>query len=78
MDPNRLQHLPGMAYMQKLEQAAQPQTPFADYDVLTPDEPIWAWQIGKHLLTTLRNKVVSARAEMPDERDIIGHRSLAK
>jgi hypothetical protein len=59
MDPNSLQHLPGAAYMQKLEQAAQPQTSFADYDVLTPDEPIWAWQLVKRLLHAPGNILTS-------------------
>jgi hypothetical protein len=62
MDPNSLQHLPGMAYMQKLEQAARPQTSFAEFDVLTPEEPIWAWQLAKRLLSipsNIRNSYTS-------------------
>ncbi len=78
MDPNSLQHLPGMAYVQKLEQAALSQTPFAEFDVLTPDEPIWAWQIGKHVLHILQNKLVSQGEEMGYEQDISVNRPLAE
>ena len=43
MDPNFAQHLPGAAYIQKL-QFDQPSTdPFAVYDNLTPDEPRQFW-----------------------------------
>lgn len=55
MDSNSLQHLPGAVYMQKLEQAARPQEPFAEFDVLTPDEPIPAWQFLKHVLNVSRS-----------------------
>ena len=62
MDPNSLQHLPGMAYINKLEQSAQPQTPFSKFDELTPDEPIWVWKVVKRLLnvpnTILNSHVV--------------------
>lgn len=78
MDPNSLQHLLGAAYMQKLEQAARPETPFADFDALTPDEPIWIWQIGKHLFHVLQNKSVSPREEIHYEQGITEHRSLAE
>jgi hypothetical protein len=46
MDPNSLQHLPGMAYVQKF----QTEVPFSQYDHLTPDEPGRVWQFAKRLL----------------------------
>jgi hypothetical protein len=55
MDPNSLQHLPGMAYVQKL----QTEVPFSQYDNLTPDEPIRAWQFAKHVLNVAANIVTS-------------------
>ena len=62
MDPNSLQRLPGTAYINKLEPAAQAQTPFAQFDTLTPDEPIWVWKVVKRLLnfpnTILNSHVV--------------------
>ena len=50
MNPHTVQNIMGTAYVQKLDQAARSEIPFADYDVLTPDEPGWAWQLAKQLL----------------------------
>jgi hypothetical protein len=55
MDPNSLQHLPGMAYVQKF----QTEAPFSQYDHLTPDEPIQAWQFAKHFLSVVGNILTS-------------------
>jgi hypothetical protein len=52
MDPNSLQHLAGLAYVQKF----QAQVPFSEYDNLTPDEPIWALQFAKRWLKVLMNR----------------------
>ena len=59
MDPNILQHIPATAYVQKLDQVARSETPFADYDVLTPDEPILAWQLANRFLGVAGNFMTS-------------------
>lgn len=51
MDPNNLQQLPSAAYMHKLNQASQPNEPFAAFDTLTPDEPLWIWKMTRRILS---------------------------
>ena len=65
MDPNSLQRLPGTAYINKLEPAAQAQTPFSEFDALTPDEPIWVWKVVKQLLNVLHTTRNSHALQTP-------------
>jgi hypothetical protein len=59
MDPNSLQQIAGTAYVQKLRQELQPQARFAEYDVLTPDEPGQVWQFIRRFLNRASNIVTS-------------------
>ena len=50
MNPDTFQLIAGIAYVQELDREQLSETPFAKFDVLTPDEPGWVWQFGKRLL----------------------------
>jgi hypothetical protein len=50
MNSNTDQYLAGMAYVAKLQEDSQPETPFAVFDNLTPDEPGRAQQLIQHVL----------------------------
>jgi hypothetical protein len=56
MNPSMDFQLAGQAHVGKLriEACEDPDSPytFAAYDAL--DEPVWAWQVAKHLLTALK------------------------
>ena len=60
MNPDTFQLIAGMAYLQELDREQLSETPFAKFDVLTPDEPGWVWQLGKRLLNIPR-QVLTAR-----------------
>ena len=61
MDQNIFQLITGMASVQKIGQESRSQTTFAKFDVLTPDEPGWAWQLPKHLLSHFLTRVVARK-----------------
>ena len=50
MDQHMFQLITGLASANKIGQEFRSETPFTKYDVLTPAEPGWAWQLTKRLL----------------------------
>ena len=59
MDPNSLQSLPGMAYINKLQSEQPSAQPFAEYDALTPDEPAPMWLAARQLIKRLITAVTT-------------------
>ena len=55
MDQNVFQLITDMAYVDKIGQEFHTITPFAQFDVLAPDESGLVWQLTKRLLSVPRN-----------------------
>jgi hypothetical protein len=63
MDPNSLQYLPGMIFVEEMRSEVPPESPFAAYDVLTPDEPGPVWRLAERLFHVARNGLASPQGE---------------
>ena len=59
MDQHMFQLITGLASANKIGQEFRSETPFAKFDVLTPEQPGWAWQMTKRLLSVPRNFLTS-------------------
>ena len=80
MNANNYQ-LAGLSYIQKLRtedwQEEGSRDPFAIYDALTPDEPIWAVQIARRGLKAAEKSLASLRHTRPAVRGLSIDPSLA-